>query len=187
MPRAGLGVIAWLRRISAVSRRHSEEPMMAREIGVRARGAVAWTILVVGLSLLLSAGHAQPPACRQLIRAVDAVGMTVGDVGRSMAFYAEVLGFEKVSDVEVWGEEYERLHGVLGLRLRVVRMRLGAEAIELTEYLTPRGRPVPVDSRSHDRWFQHMAIIVSDMDRAYAWLREHQVEHVSPAPQHLPD
>jgi hypothetical protein len=29
----------------------------------------------------------------------------------------------------------------------------GGEEIELTEYLTPRGRPIPVDSRSHDRWF----------------------------------
>jgi len=66
-------------------------------------------------------------------------------------------------------------------------MRLGGEAIELTEYLTPRGRPIPVDSRSHDRWFQHIAIIVSDMDRAYASLRQHRVEHASPAPQRLPD
>ena len=71
--------------------------------------------------------------------------------------------------------------------MRVVRMRLGDEAIELTEYLTPRGRPVPVDSRSQDRWFQHIAIIVSDMDRAYAWLRQHRAEHASPAPQRLPD
>jgi catechol 2,3-dioxygenase-like lactoylglutathione lyase family enzyme len=66
-------------------------------------------------------------------------------------------------------------------------MRLGEEAIELTEYLTPRGRPIPVDSRSHDRWFQHIAIIVSDIDRAYESLRQHRVEHASPAPQRLPD
>src|SRR5262249_55963350 len=52
---------------------------------------------------------------------------------------------------------------------------------------TPRGRPIPVDSRSHDRWCQHIAIIVSDTDRAYAWLRQHRVEHASPAPQRLPD
>jgi len=66
--------------------------------------------------------------------------------------------------------------------MRVVRMRLGDEVLELTEYLTPRGRPVPADSRSHDRWFQHVAIVVSDMDRAYARLRAQRVEHASPAP-----
>jgi catechol 2,3-dioxygenase-like lactoylglutathione lyase family enzyme len=113
--------------------------------------------------------------------------MTVADMDRSIAFYGQVLGFEKLSDVEAGGDEHERLQGVFGLRLRVVRMRLGDETIELTEYLTPRGRPIPVDSRSHDRWFQHIAIIVSDMDRAYGWLRRHRVEHASPAPQRLPD
>jgi catechol 2,3-dioxygenase-like lactoylglutathione lyase family enzyme len=113
--------------------------------------------------------------------------MTVGNMERSIAFYSEVLGFEKISDAEVWGDEYEHLQGLFGLRMRVVRIRLGDEAIELTEYLTPRGRPIPVDSRSHDRWFQHIAIIVSDMDRAYARLRQHRVEQASPAPQRLPD
>src|SRR6516225_9580346 len=81
------------------------------------------------------------------IRAVGAVGITVGNMERSIAFYAEVLDFVKVSDVEVWGEDYERYQGVFGLRMRVVRMHLGAETIELQEYLTPRGRQVPVDSR----------------------------------------
>jgi catechol 2,3-dioxygenase-like lactoylglutathione lyase family enzyme len=66
-------------------------------------------------------------------------------------------------------------------------MRLGDEFIELTEYLAPQGRPIPADSRSHDRWFQHIAIIVSDMDRAYRWLREHHVRHASSGPQRLPD
>jgi hypothetical protein len=59
----------------------------------------------------------------------------------------------------------------------VVQMRLGEESIELTEYLAPKGRPVPVDSRSNDHWFQHIAIITSDMDKAYGWLRQNKVEH----------
>jgi catechol 2,3-dioxygenase-like lactoylglutathione lyase family enzyme len=113
--------------------------------------------------------------------------MTVADADRSVAFYSQLLGFEKVSDVEAWGREYEQLQGVFGLRMRVVRMRLGDESIELTEYLTPKGRPMPLDSRGNDRWFQHVAIIVSDMDRAYARLHELRVQHASPAPQRLPD
>ena len=122
-----------------------------------------------------------------LVTAVDAVGMTVTDMDRSVAFFSTVLPFQKVSDVEVSGEDYERLEGVFGLRMRVVRMRLGDESLVLTEYIAPKGRPIPVDSRSNDRWFQHVAIIVSDMDRAYQWLREHKVEHASSGPQRLPD
>ena len=113
--------------------------------------------------------------------------MTVSNMDRSVAFFADVLTFQKTSDTEVAGEDYERLQGVFGLRMRVVRMRLGNEQIELTEYLTPRGRPIPDDSRSNDRWFQHVAIIVSDMDAAYARLRQHHVDYASPEPQRLPD
>jgi catechol 2,3-dioxygenase-like lactoylglutathione lyase family enzyme len=113
--------------------------------------------------------------------------MTVADMDRSVEFYSRVLSFNKVSDTELAGEDYEHLEGVFGLRVRVVRMALGDEQIELDEYLTPRGRPIPVDSRSNDVWFQHIAIIVRDMDKAYAWLRANQVEFASSEPQRLPD
>jgi len=127
---------------------------------------------------------AQKPA---LIDGVDAIGITVSDMDRAIDFYSRVLTFEKVSDTEVTGENFEHLEGVFGLRVRVVRMRLGDESIELTEYLAPKGRPIPVDSHSNDRWFQHIAIIVSDMDKAYSWLRQNKVEHASSGPQRLPD
>jgi catechol 2,3-dioxygenase-like lactoylglutathione lyase family enzyme len=122
-----------------------------------------------------------------LVKGVESVGMTVSDMDRAVEFYSKVLSFEKLSDTEVTGEQYEQLQGVFGLRMRVVRMKLGDEIIELTEYLAPKGRPVPADSRSNDRWFQHIAIITSDMDRAYAWLRQHKVQHASTGPQRIPD
>ncbi|MBK9316995.1 MAG: VOC family protein [Acidobacteria bacterium] len=127
------------------------------------------------------------PASRPLVSAVDAVGITVNDLDRSVAFFRDVLSFEKLSVTEVAGDEYEHLVGVFGVRMRVARMKLGSEMIELIEYLTPKGRPVPIDSRSNDRWFQHIAIITSDMEEAYQWLRRHKVEHVSTGPQRLPD
>lgn len=128
---------------------------------------------------------AEPPV--SLVVRVGAIGMTVSDMDRSVEFYSKVLSFEKISDVEVAGENYEHLEGIFGLRMRVVRMQLGTEFIELTEYLAPKGRPFPADTRSNDRWFQHIAIIVSDMDKAYAWLRQNKVEHASTGPQRLPD
>jgi len=127
------------------------------------------------------------PTSSATVTRVDAVGMTVSDMDRSVDFFSQILSFEKVSDVEVAGEDYEHLQGLFGLRMRLVRMRLGEEFITLTEYLAPRGRPIPVDSRSNDRWFQHIAIITSDMDKAYAWLRRNKVEHASSGPQRLPD
>jgi catechol 2,3-dioxygenase-like lactoylglutathione lyase family enzyme len=145
----------------------------------------AWTLNSSRVPFLFEASKPSDPV--PVVEQVGAIGMTVSDMDASVSFYSKILSFEKVSDMEVTGEDYERLQGVFGLRMRVVRMRLGDEFIELTEYLAPKGRPVPVDSRSNDRWFQHIAIITSDMDRAYGVLRQNKVEHASTGPQRLPD
>lgn len=129
---------------------------------------------------------ASPPVATIPVTAVDSIGMTVSDMDRAVAFYTSVLSFEAVSDVEVAGREYELLSGVFGARQRVVRLRLGDEFIELTEYLAPKGRPIPADMRANDRAFQHIAVIVRDMDRAYARLRAAGVAHASTGPQELP-
>jgi catechol 2,3-dioxygenase-like lactoylglutathione lyase family enzyme len=162
--------------------KRSERPVIRR----RAAGRIVVAALVaLAFAGAAGAGAAARPA---LVREVAAVGLTVADLSRATSFYTRVLGFEPAGAVvETWGEDVERLQGLSGIRIRVARLRLGAETLELTEYLAPRGRPIPADSRSHDRWFQHVAVIVSDMDRAYAWLRRHAVEHASPAPQRLPD
>lgn len=161
----------------------------------RFRIVFARTVLALGLLVVIApatpvlfARQSTPEAAsKPLVDAVEAVGMTVSDMDRSVDFFSRILTFEKISDVEVAGDEYEHLEGVFGLRMRVVRMRLGGETLELTEYLAPRGKPFPADSRGNDRWFQHIAIIVSDMDRAYRLLRENHVAHASTSPQRLPD
>jgi catechol 2,3-dioxygenase-like lactoylglutathione lyase family enzyme len=139
------------------------------------------------LSFLLTIVLWSSESDAQLVKSVDAAGMTVSDIDRSVEFFSKVLSFVKLSDIEVAGSEYERLQGVFGARIKIVRMMLGDEIIELTEYLAPKGRPIPVDSRSNDQWFQHIAIVVSDMERAYQHLRAHKVQHTSTGPQRIPD
>jgi catechol 2,3-dioxygenase-like lactoylglutathione lyase family enzyme len=136
---------------------------------------------------LLLVGSYVAAAFAQIVKSVEAAGMTVSDMDRSVDFFSSVLSFEKVSETEVAGSDYERLQGVFGARARIVRMKLGDEFNELTEYLAPKGRPIPADSRSNDQWFQHIAIVVSDMDKAYARLRAHKVQHISTGPQRIPD
>jgi catechol 2,3-dioxygenase-like lactoylglutathione lyase family enzyme len=120
------------------------------------------------------------------VKRVEAIGITVSEMNRSVKFYSEVLGFRKVSDVELYGEEYEQLEGIFGLHIRVVRMQLGDELIELTDYLTSGGRSIPEDAKSNDLIFQHIAVVVSDMQKAYEHLRRFNVEYVSTVPQTLP-
>lgn len=140
-----------------------------------------FALILLALLACSLANAAQP-----VVASVDSIGITVNDLDRAVDFYTSVLGFDRVTESEVAGEKYERLYGVFGLRLRTATLRLGDERIELMEFLAPRGRPIPADSRSNDGWFQHVAIIVSDMDAAYRRLREHHVQHASSGPQLLP-
>jgi catechol 2,3-dioxygenase-like lactoylglutathione lyase family enzyme len=152
----------------------------------------AWLVLsrvataAVTAVMLIAVPGLHVRAAGPISAAVATVGFTVSDADRAQAFFREVLTFRTVSDQEVWGRPFELLHGIFGARARIISMALGEEIIELTEYLAPRGRPIPADLRSHDRSFQHVAIIVSDMDAAYATLRQHRVQHASTGPQTLP-
>lgn len=121
------------------------------------------------------------------VQSVAAVGFTVSDMDRSVAFYRDVLTFTPISDVEVDGPEYDQLWGIFGVRARVVRLQLGEQQLELVEFLSPPDlRPIPMPSYSHDLWFQHFAIVVRDMEAAWAQLRKHHVRQISPRPQTIP-
>jgi catechol 2,3-dioxygenase-like lactoylglutathione lyase family enzyme len=120
------------------------------------------------------------------INAVESVRMTVADMDLSIYFYTTILDCQKVADCQVSGGETDLLYGLSNVHLRVVKLQLGDESFELTEFITPKGRPIPPDSRSNDRWFQHIAIVVRDMEQAYRHLHHHWVSQTSPNPQTLP-
>lgn len=122
-----------------------------------------------------------------LVQEVATIGITVNDLDRAIAFYTKALSFTKISDVEVQGQEYDQLLNLVGVRLRLVRMQLGEEKIELIQHLNHQGKPIPIDSQSNDLWFQHIAIAVADMDQAYQKLQKFNITPVSTSPQKLPD
>ena len=53
------------------------------------------------LSIVLLAGALGAAGAPQLATAVDAIGMTVSDLDRSVEFYTKVLTFEKVSGLRL--------------------------------------------------------------------------------------
>jgi catechol 2,3-dioxygenase-like lactoylglutathione lyase family enzyme len=154
---------------------------------VRSALAGAVAVLAISVSVARVGGARTGVDATVRVAAVASVGMTVDDMDRSLDFYTRVLPFQREFDVEVAGRSWEQLQGVFGARARVVGLKLGDERLELTEYLAPKGRPMPADSRGNDRWFQHVALIVRDMAGAYAHLRSHGVPHASTGPQRLPD
>jgi catechol 2,3-dioxygenase-like lactoylglutathione lyase family enzyme len=141
----------------------------------------------IATACVIFASLSARPGAAATASAVDSVEITVADLDRSVSFFTEVLAFQKVSEAELTGPDFARLEGMSVARARAARLRLGREVVELTQYLAPAGRPIARNARSNDESFQHLAVVVSDMNLAFEALRRHKVEYVSTGPQRLPD
>jgi len=104
-------------------------------------------------------------------RRIAWVSRVVADLDRAAAFYRHALGFRIA-----WRGPVDRtVLSALGmgrLRARQAVLRLGGQTVALVQF-SRRGRRYPPDSRSDDLWFQHLAIVVSDIEAAYARLERH--------------
>ncbi len=96
------------------------------------------------------------------------VSRVVADLDRAEGFYSDALGFRPMGRKPVAGAVLAAL-GLPGVSAEQAVMRLGAQEIALVRFVQT-GRPYPPGSQSRDLWFQHLAIVVRDMDAAYARL-----------------
>ncbi len=106
----------------------------------------------------------EPPQVQRILR----INRVVSDLGRAESFYRDGLGFRTVARGYADPEVLAAL-GLRDSRAQELVMRLGHQDVTLIRFATP-GRPYPQDSRSDDLWFQHAAIVVKDMEAAYAQL-----------------
>ena len=155
-------------------------------IGDASRALLAAGVLALLVASSGHAGHARERLSGD-VQQVKMIGFTVADVDREADFFTKVLRFEKVADFRVVGTEYGKMEGVFNANMRIVHLRLGDQIVELTQYVSPpTGRPIPVPSYSNDEWFEHMAIVVNDMDAAYKILQENNVQQISAYPITIP-
>jgi len=128
---------------------------------------------------------------------LDSIGFTSGDADASATFFVECLGFQRFNEPQIVdGGPYAELVCLPGARFKLLRLLIGTEVLEITEVLDPGpcarvGRPIPTDSRSNDRWFQHSCLVVNSMEAALAALQPAfaagRIQPISSAPQRLPD
>ncbi len=103
------------------------------------------------------------------------VGRNVAALEKAQAFYGEVLGFAAVGPA-VEDPALARLLGVE--RLNILRMRLAAQEIELSECF-PAGAAYPAGANANDLWFQHLALVTRDIAASHAKLQLHGVAAIS--------
>ncbi|PZD73240.1 hypothetical protein C1752_02399 [Acaryochloris thomasi RCC1774] len=120
------------------------------------------------------------------VKAIHSIALTVAELDRTQSFYIQALGFKPVGDITIEAANYSQIADVPPRPVRIVTLQLGDETIELVDCLDSDSAPIPRDSQSNDLWFQHMAIVVSDLDRAYKHLQSFSVEPISDGPQTIP-
>ena len=119
--------------------------------------------------------------------ALRAIGLTVFDLERTERFYRDTLDFRTRCATAPGKFVSECPVRLPAGPVDVLTMQLGDQQVEFTQFARP-GRPYPADSQSADLWFQHFAIVVSDMDAAYARVRAAGVQPISlNGPETLPE
>jgi catechol 2,3-dioxygenase-like lactoylglutathione lyase family enzyme len=143
-------------------------------------------ILFKGVLLSLLFGHLSQASVA--VTNVGCPNISVSSLENSTSFFEKVLDFRSVKKEEDVSNIVRSAPGMpKNSNARSLRLTLGDECIELTEYKNPKGADFIKDSHGNDLWFEHIAIVVSDMDKAYARLKDARVRFVSNVPQTLPE
>lgn len=120
----------------------------------------------------------------QTLQAITGFSLVTANLPRLVRFYREVLGFAAHGEEKPIDAAEMALLGLSGRGRRQV-LSLGRQILSIDAFERP-GRPYPADSDAASPWFQHLALVVDDMDGAYARLRD--VHPISQGgPQQLPN
>jgi catechol 2,3-dioxygenase-like lactoylglutathione lyase family enzyme len=125
-----------------------------------------------------------------------AIAQPCSDLDAQVAWYGEQLGFQVVARDHLEGPWIHRLFGC-SAELRIARcvLSLGSEQLQLWQWqagstaqsVTPLMQPVPADSRSNDRWFQHICMVTSNLNDCFSGLLQSHATLISTAVQTLPE
>ena len=136
--------------------RQRERASVARIVLTAARTAQAILALALAAAALASRCRSVP-----ILR----ISRVVADLDRAKRFYRDGLEFRCVGTCP-GDPTLAALLGLSGVLMQEAVMRLGREEVALVRF-DPTGSAHLLDSRSDDLWFQHLAIVVGDIDKAF--------------------
>jgi catechol 2,3-dioxygenase-like lactoylglutathione lyase family enzyme len=110
---------------------------------------------------------------------VQHIGLTVRNLGRSVAFYRDLLGCSVVMEQEKSGGYLAAIVGYPDASVRMAHLRApsGDLVIELFEYVTPE--PLKAELEPARIGNAHLCFLLPDLDVTYARLKQSGVEFFS--------
>lgn len=108
---------------------------------------------------------------------IEHTALSVADMDRSLAFYRDIIGMEKIFDVDFSDERLGVVNGLAGCKARVVHLGLGPSVLELFEYREPRGQDL--GQRQCDLGFMHIGFRVTKIHDLHDSLKAKGVRFLS--------
>lgn len=122
-----------------------------------------------------------------MIKGVNHIGVSTGDLDRLCQFYCDVLGFELVVSggwepgTEI-SDQVERMVGLKNTAAKVAMVIKGGLIIEMFEYRSPTPKPIAHDWQVCDHGYNHICLEVEDIRAEYERLRKAGMTFYSPPP-----
>lgn len=116
-----------------------------------------------------------------VLRGLHHVGITVGNLEKSITFYTRILDLHAISaPYEVSGLEVEKIVKVKGARIKIVILKTNDNLtyVELLQYIQPRGKLN--DRSNNDTGSAHAAFQVADLNEVYRVLSDKGVKFNAP-------
>ena len=98
------------------------------------------------------------------------IGLGVSDLGRSLRFYRDLLGFRPVHELEVEGEPADTLLRLNDVKLRAAYLERDGVTLELLHFVRPPAPP-PRRRPMHEHGLTHLSFRVADLDATLAAVR----------------
>lgn len=103
------------------------------------------------------------------VRNVSRIALICRDARALAEFYESAFDCARVGETAIAGSAFSELLALPEASAQVVSLQMGEQSVELME-LQPSGRPYPQGITGRSPLFQHFAIVVADMDAAFARL-----------------
>jgi len=116
-----------------------------------------------------------------MIKFLHHTAISVTDLNRSIRFYGDLLGMKLEWRVDHRkGEALEKVVGLKDVDVSYAMLSAWGGRIEIFQYHSPQGTPVPPNKPVSDKGITHVAFQVEEIDDLYANLVSHGVRFNSP-------